>query len=49
MLDAIEALLFDRGNQLTVFEQSRCRITVVCVYAEDVQKNSLCSAASFKS
>jgi hypothetical protein len=38
MLHAIEALLFDRGNQLAVFDQSRCRITVVCVYAEDVQR-----------
>src|SRR6266498_3662693 len=35
MLDAIEPLFFDRGNQLTIADDRRGRITVISIYAEN--------------
>ena len=35
VLDPIEPLFFNRGNQLTVADDRRRRITVISVYAED--------------
>ena len=36
VLDAIEALFFNRGNQLAVAHNGRRRVTVISVYAKDV-------------
>ncbi len=36
VLDAIKAFLFNRGEQFTVFDDRRGRVTVICVYAEYV-------------
>jgi len=37
MLDAIKALLFNRGDQFAVANDRRRRIAVICVYAKNVQ------------
>ena len=36
VLDAIEALFFDRGDELAVLDERGGRITVICIDAEDV-------------
>src|SRR2546423_527336 len=38
VLDAIESLFFDGGDQLAVFDERGRRITVICIYAEDVHR-----------
>ena len=41
MLDAIETLLFDRGDQSAVFDDCRRSIAVIRVDAEDVHRDSI--------
>ena len=36
VLDASEALFFGGGNKLTVFDQRRRRITVICIETENI-------------
>ena len=40
MLDAIEALLFDRGDQSAVFDDCRRSIAVIRVDSENVHRDS---------
>ena len=46
MLDAPEAFFFRRGYDLTIAEQTGCRIAVVGVEAEKKQKTYLSSRGS---
>ncbi len=38
MLDPVESFLFNRGEQLSVFDERSRRVTVICVYSENVHK-----------
>ena len=46
VLDAIEALFFDRGDELAVLDERGGRITVICIDAEDVHSLLGCLAGN---